>query len=406
MNNKILCVDDDANILQGYRRILRRDFDIHIAGGGKEAVAALSREQNFAVIVSDMRMPGMNGVEFLSRAKEIAPDSVRIMLTGDAGQQTAMDAVNEGTIFRFLTKPCSPEMLAKALKAGLEQFRLITAEKELLEQTLGNSIQVLIDVLAMVNSTAFSRATRVKRLTHEIAVRLGIQNIWEVELAALLSQIGCISVPETILRKISDCQQLTESELVLFQNHPKIGHDLIAQIPRLETVAAIIANQNLRRNDYELPEYELLGPITKICSQILKVVLDFDRLNELGNSPEDAVELMEDRDGWYDPLTLIILREINDDLVKQYLLRQISVINLEIGMIMGQDICSLDGTKIIEQGQEINLPLIMRLKNFAENGLIDDLIRVKIPFKHEAKRPFLPLSKSDIETYTGQLTVA
>lgn len=386
MNNKILCVDDDSNILQGYRRVLRKDFEIQIAEGGEEAIAAIRRGSDYAVIVSDMRMPGMNGIEFLARAKELAPDSVRIMLTGDAGQQTAMDAVNEGMIFRFLTKPCSPEMLAKALKAGIEQFRLINAEKELLEQTLGNSIQVLIDVLALVNSTAFSRATRVKRLTHEIAVQLGIQNIWEIELAALLSQIGCVSVPEIVLKKISVCQQLTEEELKLYQQHPQIGHDLIAQIPRMEMVAAIISHQNLRQCDYEREEYELVGPITKICAQILKVVLDFDRLLELGNSPRDAVELLEERGGWYDPLTLIILRELIEEMIEQFLVRRISALNLELGMILDEDIRSLDGTTIIQNGQEITMPLMMRLKNFAENGLIDDLIRVKIPFKYQTEK--------------------
>lgn len=395
MNRKILCVDDDPNILQGYRRVLRRDFDIEIAEGGEEAMAAISREQNFAVIVSDMRMPGMNGVEFLARCKELAPDAVRIMLTGDAEQKTAMDAVNEGTIFRFLTKPCSPETLAKALRAGLEQHRLITAEKELLEQTLGNSIQVLIDVLALVNSTAFSRATRVKRLAHEIAVRLGLQNIWEIELAALLSQIGCVSVPENILQKISSCRQLTKDELDLYQNHPQIGHDLIAQIPRMEIVAAIIAHQNLRSSDYEQPEYELVGPITKMCAQILKVVLDFDRLIEAGNLPQEATEILEERDGWYDPLTLIILRELIDEMIEQFLVRKVSARELENGMILDEDICSLDGTVIIGQGREITLPLMMRLKNFSDNGLIDNLIRVKIPFKYNTNKLADEISEPD-----------
>src|SRR4051812_33879698 len=101
MNNKILCVDDDPNILQGYKRALRRDFDIQIAEGGSEALTTIEKEGPFAVIVSDMRMPVMDGVQFLSRVREIAPQTVRMMLTGNADQQTAIDAVNEGNIFRF-----------------------------------------------------------------------------------------------------------------------------------------------------------------------------------------------------------------------------------------------------------------------------------------------------------------
>lgn len=113
MSYKILCVDDDSNILQGYKRALRRDFDIFIAEGGLEALSIIEKEGPFAVVVSDMRMPVMDGVQFLSRVRDIAPETVRMMLTGNADQQTAIIAVNEGNIFRFLTKPCPPDVLAK-----------------------------------------------------------------------------------------------------------------------------------------------------------------------------------------------------------------------------------------------------------------------------------------------------
>src|ERR687883_1975197 len=130
MAEKILCVDDEVNVLSAYQRSLRKDFDIHVANGGREGLETIKKNGPFAVIVSDMRMPEMDGVQFLARAKELAPESIRIMLTGNSDQQTAMEAVNEGHIFRFLTKPCPPEMLAKALTAGLEQYQLVRAERE------------------------------------------------------------------------------------------------------------------------------------------------------------------------------------------------------------------------------------------------------------------------------------
>src|ERR1700733_8122058 len=103
MSNRILCVDDDINILEGYQRALRKEFDITTAPGGEEALVKIRDEGPFAVVVSDMRMPGMDGIQLLTRIKQVAPESVRIMLTGNADQQTAMNAVNEGNIFRFLT---------------------------------------------------------------------------------------------------------------------------------------------------------------------------------------------------------------------------------------------------------------------------------------------------------------
>ncbi|NIQ03497.1 MAG: response regulator, partial [Nitrospinaceae bacterium] len=94
----------------------------------------------FAVVVSDMRMPDMDGIQFLSRVREHYPQTVRMMLTGYADVKTAMNAVNEGNIFRFMTKPCPPEVFEKVLSAGIEQYRLITAERDLLERTLKGSV--------------------------------------------------------------------------------------------------------------------------------------------------------------------------------------------------------------------------------------------------------------------------
>ena len=124
---KILLVDDEANILEGYQRQLRKKFEVHIALGGEQGLKTLRAQGPFAVVVSDCRMPGMDGNQFLSCVRQFHQDTVRMMLTGNTGQDTAMEAVNQGAIFRFLTKPCSPETLYNALKAGVKQYRLITA---------------------------------------------------------------------------------------------------------------------------------------------------------------------------------------------------------------------------------------------------------------------------------------
>src|SRR5204863_9075097 len=144
----------------GYRRSLSREFVIETALGGEPALALAKVNGPYAVVVSDMRMPGIDGIQFLSRIKASFPDTIRVMLTGNADMETAVHAINEGSIFRFLNKPCSKEEMAKTLTAPLVQYRLVTAEKQLLEQTLSGSLQVLTEVLSMVNPAAFSRAER------------------------------------------------------------------------------------------------------------------------------------------------------------------------------------------------------------------------------------------------------
>ena len=147
MNRKVLCVDDDMHVLNALQRNLRKQFTIDTALGGEQALALIEQQGPYAVIVADMRMPGMDGVQFLSKAQEKAPDTVRIMLTGNADQQTAIEAVNQGHVYQFLTKPCPLEMLAVALGGGAKQYEWVMAEHELLEHTLSGSVKVLTEIL-------------------------------------------------------------------------------------------------------------------------------------------------------------------------------------------------------------------------------------------------------------------
>lgn len=380
MNNKILCVDDEPNILQGYKRTLRKDYDIFVAEGGPEGLALIASEGPFAVITSDMRMPGMDGVQFLSRVKEIAPDSVRVMLTGNSDQQTAMEAVNEGNIFRFLTKPCATETLAKTLDAGLEQYRLITAEKYLLENTLNKSLQVLVDILAIVNPTAFSRSARVKKLARDIAENLKTTNFWEIEIAAMLSQIGCVTVPEEILQKITSGTPLTDKEVGVYHQHPQIAHDLIIRIPRMETVAEIVKNQNRRIDNETAPsmQFDEIDTAT-LGSRILKVVLDFDKLTISGNSSRSAYTELSERIGLYDQFVLEALRKVNEMRVENFVRRELGVSELKPGMALDEPLMSTRGSMLLSAGQEITHSLILRLINFADIGLIGDRIYVNVP---------------------------
>src|SRR5919204_6882078 len=159
---RILCVDDEEFILDGLRDTLRRAFEVHTATGASEALAMLRKEPDaYAVVLSDMRMPGMFGSEFLREARTVAPNAVRMLLTGYADVDSAIRAVNDAQLFRFLTKPCEPEQLVRACIAALAQHRLITAERVLLEQTLRGSVNALVEVLALASPAAFGRAGRV-----------------------------------------------------------------------------------------------------------------------------------------------------------------------------------------------------------------------------------------------------
>jgi CheY-like chemotaxis protein len=206
---RILCVDDEPNVISGFQRALRHEFQIEGCTDGDEALGALDTKGPFPVLVADMHMPGMNGVELLRRAAEKFPDTVRIMLTGNPEQRTAAEAVNHGQVFRFLTKPCDPKELSAALRAGLQQYHLAIAEKELLENTLHGAVKALVDILSMVDPMSFGLGQTLREDMKQFLQFLGRPSSWEYEIAAMLSQIGFVTVPQFVVKRSRASQGLT-----------------------------------------------------------------------------------------------------------------------------------------------------------------------------------------------------
>lgn len=377
MTDKILCVDDDANILEGYQRGLRRRFHIDTALGAEPALAAIDARGPYAVVVSDMRMPGTDGVQLLSEVRERAPDSVRIMLTGFADLQTAIEAVNEGNIFRFLTKPCAPEALAKALSAGIEQHRLVTAEKELLEKTLAGAIKVLADVLSLTNPTAFGHASRVRRLVRRLCEELRVEQPWQFEIAAMLSQIGCVTVPPDTLEKIYHARTLTPEESQMLRAHPITGRNLVANIPRLEKVADVIAYQHKRFDGSGIPSDSVAGKEIPLGARILKVALDYDTLKWCGETDVKALVELRQRLGWYDPDVLAAMETVSE-LETSLETREVKVRELTSQMILAEDVTTTDGALVVSKGQDVTPSLCQRLKNFSRKRQLTEPIRVLV----------------------------
>lgn len=381
MHEKILLVDDEPHVTDAFKRHMHHAFPVETAQEAATALELLHTRGPFAVVVSDLRMPGLDGIRFLSRVKEQTPDTVRIMLTGHADLHTAIEAINEGHIFRFLTKPCSPDMLAKVIRAGVEQYRLIVAEREILEKTLHGSVKVLADMLALVNPTAFGRATRIRRLAQMLMRRLKVEPAWPVDMAVMLSQIGCVTVPEEVLRKVCRAEALTPDEQRMVDAHPRVGHDLIATIPRLEPVAEIIAYQEKRYDGAGLPHDDRRDERIPMGARMLKVALDFDALEARGMSHAQALDALQRRPGWYDPTVLAALQDALTVLEAgdQFTLRDVSAGELKVGMLLAEDVVTNRDLLIISKGQEVTVPIILRLRNFVSNAAVREPIKVLIP---------------------------
>ena len=380
MTERILFVDDEPILLATYQHQLQDQFDVCLAAGGDQGLTALRDKGPFAVVVSDLRMPGMNGAEFLASVCGMSPNSVRILLTGETNLTAAIDAVNEGHIFRLLTKPCPPGVLIGALRAAIAQHRLIKAEKELLELTLRGSIEVLADVLSLVSPVAFGRASRIRRLVKQLGIALHVKNPWQLEVAAMLSQIGCVSLPDGILKKIDSGTELTPAERATFEMHPGIGRDLIRKIPRLEEAAQIVHCQNWR---YVTGEGMLDVPL---AARILKVALDYEELESHGCERVKALRQLSDRQGWYAPEVLEALVKLSD-ITAESTSSELPVRQLRPGMILAEDLLNKAGALLARKGQEISGALHYRLLSHSANGTVREPVRVLIPMSLAKSEP-------------------
>ena len=368
MSEKVLFVDDEPVLLQGYQRLLHKEFQVSTAVGGEAALTMLQHLGPFGVVLSDMRMPGMNGIEFLLKVKTVAPYTVRIMVTGVAELQTAIDAINEGSIFRFLSKPSKKEVLVKALIDSLAQHRLLCAEKELLEKTLRSTVYVLTEVLSVVSPSAFSRAMRVRRYVQHVVTRLELTNPWKFEVAALLSQLGCVTlVPDTI-DSVYAGRELSPEEQAQYVNHPKVTRDLLKNIPRMEPIAWMIAHQNEELpSDVELNQRDL-GEM-RLGAQIIRAALTFDALLRRRHSRVEAAHYLTKTCAGLDPKIVEAMVELEPE-TSSTRLRTVHIDALVNGMTLDQDVRTETGVLVAAKGQEITPPLLLKLRSFLGKGAI------------------------------------
>jgi response regulator RpfG family c-di-GMP phosphodiesterase len=373
--DKILFVDDEKHILDAMTRQLRKNFVVETADSAPNALLKLKNVGPFAVVVSDLRMPEMDGIELLSHVRKNFPDVIRIMLSGNADLNTAIEAVNNGQIFRFLTKPCSLTTLESTLNLAIRQYQLVISERELLNKTLKGSIAMLSELLSLTNPRAFSRGYRIKPMVKELAGRMGVKQLWQYEIAALTCQVGCIAVPADILKKAFLGENLSSKESSMFEDHPRVGAHLVGQIPRLDGVADIIKNHLKPFDDPSATED--IDQSIAIGAQILKAALDYDLLIYKGDAHQDAISQPYGREGQYNPEVLAHLNSMSPQQQK----RENETVDLFFdelvpGMTAAENVLAKNGSLIIEKGQEITWPTLQGLQNFIQHIGIQEPIKV------------------------------
>jgi response regulator RpfG family c-di-GMP phosphodiesterase len=370
----ILCVDDEARVVEGLALHLRREFNVHTALSGEEGLQKLKELGSVAVVVSDMRMPNMDGATFLKRVMRAHPETSRILLTGEPGRDAAVLAVNEGQIFRFLTKPCPPDQLKAAIEAAVIQHRLVSAERVLLQETLIGCIQALIDVLAITNPVAFGRASRIKRLAMDFAQLVGCKGFWQLEAASMLSQLGYLSLPVELVEKMYYGERLSQEEKVLADGVPMVANKLLGHIPRLEPVLQILSA--VQAADDQL---RALGDGTiGLGARILSMVLDYDTLVVQGHGTDVAVQTLRSKANRYGPPLLEKFATQLGAAAGTSEIREMPLRLVQPGMTIMDDLRTHMGTLLVPRGFDVSETFMERLRNFG-TSILAEKVRVMVP---------------------------
>lgn len=377
----ILCVDDEARVVEGLALHLRRDFNVHTASSGDEGLLKLKELGGVAVVVSDMRMPNMDGATFLKRVMRTYPETTRILLTGEPGRDAAVMAVNEGQIFRFLTKPCPPDQLKAAIDAAVIQYRLVSAERVLLQETVIGCIQALVDVLAITNPVAFGRASRIKRISMEFALSVGCKGFWQLEAASMLSQLGYLSLPVELVEKMYYGERLSAEEKVLAEGVPMVANKLLGHIPRLEPVLQILSA--VHATDEQL---KALGDGTiGLGARILSMVLDYDTLVVQGHSTDVAVQTLRGGVVRYGAPLLEKFASQLGAAAGTNEIREIPLRLVQPGMTIMDDLRTHMGTLLVPRGFDVSETFMERLRNFG-TSILAEKVRVMVPAAKGVKK--------------------
>ena len=370
---KILFVDDESDILSSFKRQFRKKANISTATSGQEALDLIDSESEFAVIVSDMRMPIMDGAEFLEKARRKSPNSIRILLTGQTDLDSAISAINKGQIFSFLSKPCPQEVLQDTLKSAIRQYRLINSEKDLLQNTVKGSIELLSELLAIVKPNVFSNFNRIKFYIRHMAKEIGEVDTWDFEVAGMLYSLGYLTLPEDLIQKVlqPNCE-LTAHEKIALQDVPLISSKLINHIPRLENIAEMVRLSDKVNHLIHSDNGAIEGRILR-GADLLKIALEFDKLLESGHNNKSAIELLKHDDSFRPELVdqLCSLKINNEDNVST-----VNVNNLLPGMILLEDMVTDNHSTLLAKGTELTEALLVRIKLYTKNQKISKPISI------------------------------
>ncbi|MET3131549.1 response regulator RpfG family c-di-GMP phosphodiesterase [Oxalobacteraceae bacterium GrIS 1.11] len=424
----LLCVDDEPNILSSLRRLFRvKGYRVLTAEGGAAGLRVLEAE-SVDLVISDMRMPEMDGAQFLAQVRQRWPDVIRLLLTGYSDIQSILDAINCGEIYRYITKPWDDNDILLVVRHALER-RVLEQEKLRLEQltqhqndalkTLNLSLEAKVEartlqlkkthdevlvaneklktnfvttiklfssIIEMRGGTLSGHSRRAADMARKIGVQMAIpgKEIQEIFIAALLLDIGKIGFSDELLQ--TPLSMMTGENLGLFRKHPVRAEQLLMALEDLRGAAAILRAQMERFDGAGFPD-ALVGLAIPLGARILALASDYDNL-QIGAMvqrqlrPDEAKQLIYDSSGKrYDPMVVAAFRHLIDGAAPAEVSGDVAILAGELvpGMVLSRDLISRDGLMLLAAEHTLDARLIQQVQDFETKSGGHLSIRIFLP---------------------------
>ncbi len=414
----VLFVDDEANILSALKRLFHPcGYRIFTAEGGRQGLEIMERE-SVDLVISDMRMPEMNGAQFLAQINERWPKTVRILLTGHSEIRDTIDAINQGHIYRYIAKPWEDNDIVLSVKQALHQKQLeqknqgleeltrkqneelkdlnanleekVKSRTEELRQTMGflevahtslkksfiTSIRIFSSLIDMRHSTLAGHSHRVAEMSRNIAVQMGMKeaDIQDVFLAALLHDIGKIGLPDYLLEK--PFSGLGSEERLLVVKHPVLGQTALMALEQMKIPAKLIRSHHEHFDGMGYPD-KLSGLEIPLGARIIALANEYDSV-QIGTlmtrrlNPSDATRFIQEGSGRrYDPVVVEAFMHVQraaGNAAKPVRELPLSSGQLKFGMVLSRDLISSRGELLLSKDHMLDISFIEEIRTFEQMG--------------------------------------
>ena len=424
----ILCVDDEPNILSSLRRLFRtKGYQVKTAESGRAGLDILEKER-IDLVISDMRMPEMDGAKFLEQVRERWPGTLRLLLTGHSEVTSIIDAINRGEIYRYITKPWDDNDIVLIVRQALERnaleadkrrlealtqkqnedlkllntsleakveartAELRTANESLLKvneelkTTFVTSIKVFSSLIEMRGGSLAGHSRRVADLARKIAIKMGVENklVQEIFVAGLLHEIGKVGFSDELLSM--PVATMTPKHLDQFRKHPALAEQLLMPLQDLKGSTAIVAAQLERFDGTGFPE-RIREQAIPLGARVLTLASDYDNL-QIGAfaqrqlSTDEAKALIQHGSGSrYDPAVVAAFMEVingptKDDRGKNAGV-PVAAKDLAVGMVLARDLMTPNGMLMLSAGHQLDIRLISKIQDFERSSGVEQIAYIR-----------------------------